>query len=128
MTPPTDHPAIPPSRVGILLINLGTPDAPDTASVRRYLAEFLSDPRVVEIPQLVWQPILRGAILTTRPKKSAHAYQQVWMPEGSVVPRGQSCAPSVNRSGVSKRPPQKCKYFPRKIRSADFCGCRTHFR
>ena len=85
MTPPTDHPAIPPSRVGILLINLGTPDAPDTASVRRYLAEFLSDPRVVEIPQLVWQPILRGAILTTRPKKSAHAYQQVWMPEGSPL-------------------------------------------
>ena len=85
MTPPTDHPAIPPSRVGILLINLGTPDAPDTASVRRYLAEFLSDPRVVEIPQLVWQPILRGAILTTRPKKSAHAYQQVWMSEGSPL-------------------------------------------
>ncbi|MEA3541654.1 MAG: ferrochelatase [Pseudomonadota bacterium] len=85
MTPPTDHPAISPSRIGILLINLGTPDAPDTASVRRYLAEFLSDPRVVEIPQLVWQPILRGVILTTRPKKSAHAYQQVWMPEGSPL-------------------------------------------
>ena len=82
---PTDHCAIPPARVGVLLINLGTPDAPDTASVRRYLAEFLSDPRVVEIPRLIWQPILHGAILTTRPKKSAHAYQQVWMDEGSPL-------------------------------------------
>ena len=82
---PADHPIIPTSRVGILLINLGTPDAPDPASVRRYLAEFLSDPRVVEIPRLIWNPILYGAILTTRPKKSAHAYQQVWTPEGSPL-------------------------------------------
>lgn len=71
--------------VGVLLINLGTPDAPDPVSVRRYLAEFLSDRRIVEIPPLLWQPILRGAILTTRPKKSAHAYQQVWMTEGSPL-------------------------------------------
>lgn len=85
MTPPADHPAIPAPRVGVLLINLGTPDAPDAKSVRRYLAEFLSDPRVVEIPRLVWQPILHGVILTTRPKKSAHAYQQVWTPEGSPL-------------------------------------------
>jgi protoporphyrin/coproporphyrin ferrochelatase len=85
MTLPNDHPAIPKPKVGILLINLGTPDAPDPKSVRRYLAEFLSDRRVVEIPPLVWQPILRGAILTTRPKKSAHAYQQVWMAEGSPL-------------------------------------------
>ena len=57
--------------IGVLIINLGTPDAPDAASVRRYLGEFLSDPRVVEIPQLLWQPILRGPILLTRPAKSA---------------------------------------------------------
>jgi ferrochelatase len=82
---PADHPAIPPRRVGVLLVNLGTPDAADTASVRRYLAEFLSDPRVVEIPKLLWQPILRGAILTTRPKKSAHAYSQVWTEDGSPL-------------------------------------------
>ena len=69
MTPPADHPVIPAPMVGVLLINLGTPDAPDPVSVRRYLAEFLSDRRVVEIPPLLWQPILRGAILTTRPKK-----------------------------------------------------------
>jgi ferrochelatase len=72
-------------KVGILLINLGTPDAPEPGAVKRYLKEFLSDPRVVEIPQLVWQPILRGIILNTRPKKSAHAYRQVWMEEGSPL-------------------------------------------
>ncbi|MCE7798637.1 ferrochelatase [Sphingobium sufflavum] len=71
--------------VGVLLVNLGTPDAPTPAAVKRYLREFLSDPRVVEIPQIVWQPILRGIILNTRPKKSAHAYQQVWMPDGSPL-------------------------------------------
>ncbi len=85
MNKPADHPLIPPRRVGLLLINLGTPDAPDPPAVRRYLAEFLSDPRVVEIPRLVWQPILRGAVLTTRPKKSAHAYAQVWREDGSPL-------------------------------------------
>ena len=79
------HPSIPTPRIGVLLINLGTPDAATAGAVRRYLAEFLSDPRVVEIPQIVWQPILRGAVLTTRPKKSAHAYQQVWSEEGSPL-------------------------------------------
>lgn len=71
--------------MGVLLVNLGTPDAPDAASVKRYLAEFLSDPRVVEIPRLAWQPILRGLVLTTRPKKSAHAYRQVWTEAGSPL-------------------------------------------
>ena len=85
MIKPDDHPEVKAPKVGVLLINLGTPDAPTAAAVRRYLAEFLSDPRVVEIPQLVWQPILRGIILTTRPKKSAHAYQQVWTNEGSPL-------------------------------------------
>ena len=82
---PPDHPAIPSPKVGVLLINLGTPDAPDARSVKRYLAEFLSDPRVVEIPQLAWQPILRGVILRTRPRKSAHAYQQIWTDQGSPL-------------------------------------------
>jgi ferrochelatase len=74
-----------PPQIGVLLVNLGTPNAPDARSVRRYLAEFLSDRRVVEIPQILWQPILRGIILTTRPKKSAHAYAQVWTDEGSPL-------------------------------------------
>jgi ferrochelatase len=82
---PPDHPSIPTSKIGVLLINLGTPNAPEPGSVRLYLKEFLSDPRVIEIPQLVWQPILRGLILTTRPRKSAHAYSQVWTEEGSPL-------------------------------------------
>jgi len=85
MNPPADHPAIPAPRIGVLLINLGTPNSPEPGSVKLYLREFLSDPRVVEIPQLVWQPILRGIILNTRPKKSAHAYRQVWTEEGSPL-------------------------------------------
>jgi ferrochelatase len=85
MIPPADHPPIPAPKVGVLLINLGTPNSPEPGSVKLYLKEFLSDPRVVEIPQLVWQPILRGIILTTRPKKSAHAYSQVWTEEGSPL-------------------------------------------
>ncbi|WP_114229126.1 MULTISPECIES: ferrochelatase [Sphingomonas] len=85
MNPPADHPAILPRKVGVLLINLGTPDAPEAPAVRRYLAEFLSDRRVVEIPPLAWKPILHGIILRTRPKKSAHAYQQVWTDEGSPL-------------------------------------------
>jgi protoporphyrin/coproporphyrin ferrochelatase len=73
------------SRLGVLLINLGTPDAPEAAAVRRYLAEFLSDPRVIEIPRIAWLPILHGIILRTRPKKSAHAYKQAWTEEGSPL-------------------------------------------
>ncbi|MCW2363420.1 MULTISPECIES: ferrochelatase [Sphingobium] len=72
-------------RVAVLVVNLGTPDAPTPAAVKRYLREFLSDPRVVEIPQAVWQPILRGVVLNVRPRKSAHAYQQVWTDDGSPL-------------------------------------------
>ena len=85
MIPPADHPEIPAPKVGVLLTNLGTPDAPDAPAVRRYLAQFLSDPRVIEIPKLAWQPILHGIILRTRPRKSAHAYRQVWSDEGSPL-------------------------------------------
>jgi ferrochelatase len=85
MTPPPGHPPVPAAKIGVLLVNLGTPDAPEPGAVRRYLGEFLSDPRVIEIPQLVWQPILRGIILNARPRKSAHAYRQVWTEEGSPL-------------------------------------------
>jgi len=90
---PADHPAIAPARVGVLLVNLGTPDAPTPKAVRRYLKEFLSDPRVVEVPRLIWWPILNGIILNTRPKKSAHAYAQVWTNDGSplaAITKGQA--------------------------------------
>jgi len=85
VTPPAGHPAVPAPKIGVLIVNLGTPNAPEPGAVKLYLKEFLSDPRVIEIPQLVWQPILRGIILNTRPKKSAHAYRQVWMEEGSPL-------------------------------------------
>ena len=74
-----------PAPIGILLVNLGTPDAPTADAVRRYLAEFLSDPRVVEIPRLLWLPILHGIILRTRPAQSARKYATVWTPEGSPL-------------------------------------------
>jgi ferrochelatase len=73
---------------GVLVVNLGTPDAPTPEAVRRFLAEFLSDPRVVDLPRLPWQIVLRTFILPFRPKKSAHAYQQVWTPAGSPLLTG----------------------------------------
>ncbi len=72
-------------RTGILLSNLGTPDAPTPAAVRRYLREFLSDRRVVNLPPLLWWPILYGVVLPLRPRKSAHAYQRIWTEEGSPL-------------------------------------------
>jgi ferrochelatase len=85
MAKPADHPAIADAKVGVLLINLGTPDAPEVRAVRRYLAEFLSDPRVIEIPAFAWKPLLHGVILRTRPRKSAEAYNAVWTNEGSPL-------------------------------------------
>lgn len=70
---------------GILLINLGTPAAPTIKAVRKYLAEFLSDPRVVEIPRWLWWPILHGVVLNIRPKKSVKLYQKIWTNEGSPL-------------------------------------------
>jgi ferrochelatase len=74
-----------PPRTGILLVNLGTPDAPTPAALRRYLGQFLSDPRVVEIPPLVWKPILHGVILRVRPAKSAAKYASIWTKDGSPL-------------------------------------------
>jgi len=73
-------------RLGILLLNLGTPDAPDTPSLRRYLKEFLSDPRVIELPKWKWWPILNLIVLRTRPAKSAAAYREVWDHDGEGSP------------------------------------------
>jgi ferrochelatase len=69
----------------VLLCNLGTPDAPTVPAVRRYLAEFLSDPRLVEIPRWAWWPLLHGVVLRTRPRKSAAKYASIWTPEGSPL-------------------------------------------
>ncbi len=72
-------------KTGVLLVNLGTPDAPEPLEVRRYLAEFLSDRNVVDLPPILWQPILRGAILPFRPRKTAEAYRLIWTNEGSPL-------------------------------------------
>lgn len=74
-----------PACAGVLLVNLGTPDAPTPAAVRRYLAEFLWDSRVVEIPRLLWGLILHGVILRVRPAQSARKYQTIWTAEGSPL-------------------------------------------
>lgn len=82
---PGGHPPVRQGKTGVLLINLGTPDGTDYWSMRRYLSEFLSDRRVIELPQPLWQLILQGPILTFRPAKSGHAYKQVWTEDGSPL-------------------------------------------
>ena len=82
---PADHPPVMPPRVGVLLVNLGTPDAPTAAALRRYLAEFLGDPRVVEIPRPLWWLLLHGLILRVRPARSARKYAAIWTAEGSPL-------------------------------------------
>ncbi len=82
VAPATESPH---GKAAVLLCNLGTPDEPTAAAVRRYLAQFLSDPRVVEIPRAIWLPILYGIILVTRPAKSAAKYASIWTPEGSPL-------------------------------------------
>lgn len=73
------------SHLGVLVANLGTPDAPTPAALRRYLAEFLSDPWVVDLPRWLWWPLLHGVVLRTRPKKSAEAYARIWTDAGSPL-------------------------------------------
>jgi len=73
------------AKTAVLLVNLGTPDAPTTSAVRRYLAEFLSDRRVIETPRWLWWPILHGVILRLRPMRSAHAYSSIWTEQGSPL-------------------------------------------
>ncbi|MFM6854519.1 MAG: ferrochelatase [Sphingopyxis sp.] len=92
---PPAHPPVAAPRVGVLLTNLGTPDAPEAGAVRRYLKQFLSDRRVVELSPWLWQPILRGVILNVRPRKSAAAYKEVWTDRGSplaVITQDQAAA------------------------------------
>ena len=82
---PEGHPQVLQGKVGVLLVNLGTPDGTDYWSMRRYLSEFLSDPRVIEVPMPIWQLILQGPILTFRPSKSGRAYKKIWTDEGSPL-------------------------------------------
>jgi ferrochelatase len=81
--PPFTHGT--PARIGVLLVNLGTPQTPTPEAVRAYLAEFLSDPMVVEIPALLWKPLLHLYVLRTRPKRAAERYAQIWTADGSPL-------------------------------------------
>ena len=75
---PDNHPPVQKPKIGVLLLNLGTPDATDYISMRRYLSEFLSDKRVIDYPSWFWQPLLQGIILTSRPFRSGAAYRKIW--------------------------------------------------
>ena len=83
---PDTHPPVAYGKTGLLLVNLGTPDSPDKKGLRPYLKQFLSDRRVIETSPLIWQPILRGIILNTRPRKSAEAYAKIWRQESNESP------------------------------------------
>ncbi|MFK4813070.1 ferrochelatase [Devosia sp. ZW T5_3] len=103
---PADHPPVQTPKIGVVLLNLGTPDATDYWSVRRYLKEFLSDPRVIETPKWLWWPILNLVILSFRPKKSGHAYAQIWDKDKNesplrVITRNQTEALAQRLAGES---------------------------
>src|SRR5690349_2491789 len=83
---PVDHPPVRAGRVGVLLVNLGTPEGTTYWPMRRYLSEFLSDRRVIETPPLLWQPLLQGIILSTRPRKSGALYASIWNRERNESP------------------------------------------
>ena len=83
---PADHPGIAAGKVGVLLVNLGTPEGTGYWPMRRYLSEFLSDRRVIESSPLIWQPILQGIVLSTRPKKSGALYAAIWNKERNESP------------------------------------------
>lgn len=83
---PEGHPPVAKERIGVLLLNLGTPDGTDYWPVRRYLSQFLSDPRVIETSPLIWQPILQGIVLTTRPQASGANYARIWDREAGDSP------------------------------------------
>ncbi|WP_333832203.1 ferrochelatase [Rubrimonas sp.] len=83
---PADHPPVAPAKIGVLLVNLGTPDATDYWSMRRYLGEFLSDKRVIDYPSWLWQPLLQLIILSKRPFSSGEAYRGIWNEELNESP------------------------------------------
>jgi ferrochelatase len=94
---PAGHPPVKPRRIGVLLLNLGTPDGTDYWSMRRYLSEFLSDRRIIELSPLLWQPLLQGIILTVRPGKSGKNYAKIWNRE-----RNESPLRTITRSQAEK--------------------------
>ncbi|MBB3226187.1 ferrochelatase [Luteibacter sp. Sphag1AF] len=92
-----------PAQAAVLLVNLGTPEAPTAAAVRPYLAQFLGDPRVIEYPRWLWKLILHGIILRVRPARSAHAYSRVWTPEGSPLRVGSEALAAGLQAELGRR-------------------------
>ncbi|MBF2760494.1 MAG: ferrochelatase [Ectothiorhodospiraceae bacterium AqS1] len=102
---PFDHAR--PKRIGVLITNLGTPDAPTAAATRRYLAEFLADPRVIEQPRWLWRIILHGIVLRIRPSRSARAYAEVWTEAGSpLLIHSKAIADGLERRWQERHPDQ----------------------
>jgi ferrochelatase len=95
------------ARIGVLLVNLGTPDAPTTQAVRRYLKQFLSDPRVVELPRALWWPILYGIVLPRRPRRSAEKYAKIWTERGSPLKVHTERQATLLRGYLNERYPQQ---------------------
>lgn len=83
---PAGHPSVSAEKIGVLIVNLGTPDAPTPSAVRRYLKEFLSDKRIVDLPHALWLPVLHGVILNVRPGPTARNYAKIWREEGNESP------------------------------------------
>lgn len=104
----------PPARSGILLVNLGTPDAPTPRALRHYLGEFLADPRVIELPRILWWPILHGVVLRARPRRSASLYRSVWTDEGSpLAVYTRRLAEGLARAYAGSEPPPVIAYAMR---------------
>ncbi len=101
----SDAPAVQPVQAGVLLVNLGTPTAPTAAAVRPYLAEFLSDPRVIDYPRWLWWPILHGVILRVRPARSAHAYARIWNERGSSLRYGSEALAAALQAEFDRQRP-----------------------
>ena len=101
----SDGQPMPPVQAGVLLVNLGTPAAPTARAVRPYLAEFLSDPRVIELPRLLWWLILHGVILRLRPSRSAHAYGKVWTEQGSPLRVGSEALATALQGEFTRQRP-----------------------
>ena len=110
---PADHPAVRRGRIGVLLLNLGTPDGTDYWSMRRYLKEFLSDRRVIEVPRWKWWPILNLIILTVRPGRKGRDYQTIWNKERDEGPlktitRAQAEKPGATSASRFTPSPASC--------------------
>lgn len=112
---PSDHPPVAPAKVGVLLVNLGTPDGTDYWSMRRYLGEFLSDKRVIDYPSWLWQPLLQLVILTKRPFSSGEAYRGIWNTEANESP-----LLTITRSQTEKVRTEFARLYGDNV-AVDFC-------